>query len=234
MCLVFVNCLCVDNLVTVITINIFTAACIYGDPHVITLDGLKYTFNGKGEFTLIETEDNLFTLQGRMVEVEPAPGQTFDTGSPATVFSAIVGKQIDSDTVQFTLSSDGGIDTTVNGAVVDFEMLTDQLFLNVMVMEKPNKTYAATFSSGAYVEVQSANGFISLLLVSLPPSFQGTTTGLMGLFNGKIEDDLVPKVENGTADPISPNSTIEDIHNMFGITCKLKVMLFIPHILESN
>ena len=234
MCLVFVDCLCVDSLVTVITINIFITACIYGDPHVITLDGLKYTFNGKGEFTLIETEDNLFTLQGRMVEVEPAPGQTFNTVSPATVFSAIVGKQIDSDTVQFTLSSDGGINTTVNGAVVDFEMLTDQLFSDVMVMEKPNKTYAATFSSGAYVEVQSANGFISLLLVSLPPSFQGTTTGLMGSFNGNIEDDLVPKVENGTTDPISPNSTIEDIHNMFGITCKLKVMLFIPHILESN
>ena len=44
--------------------------------------------DGKGEFTLIETDPDLFTLQGRMVEVEPAPGQTFDSGSPATVFSA--------------------------------------------------------------------------------------------------------------------------------------------------
>jgi hypothetical protein len=198
---------------------LFTPACVYGDPHIITLDGLKYTFNGKGEFTLIQTVDNLFTLQGRMVEVKPAPGQSFGTVSPATVFSAIAGKQIDSDTVQFTLSlPDGGISTTVNDVLVDFEMLTEQSFFNVVVMEKLNETYAATFSSGAYIEVKSANGFISLLLVSLPTSFQGTTTGLMGSFNGDIEDDLLPKVENGTATPISSNSSIEDIHNLFGVT----------------
>ena len=70
---------------------------MYGDPHLVTLDGLKYTFNGKGEFTLIEMTDGSFTLQGRMVEATGA------TGSPvqATVFSALVCKQNDSDTVQF-------------------------------------------------------------------------------------------------------------------------------------
>ena len=197
-------------------------ACIYGDPHIITLDGLKYTFNGKGEYTLIETVDDLFTLQGRMVEVDPAPGQSFEAGSPATVFSAIVGKQNDSDTVQFTFSQpDGGINTTVNDVPVNFAMLTEQSFFNVVVMEKPNKTYAATFTSGAYIEVKSANGFISLLLVSLPASFQGTTSGLMGSFNGDTQDDLAPEVENGTTgEPISSNSSIEDIHNLFGVTCK--------------
>jgi len=29
---------------------------------MVTLDGFKYTFNGKGEFTLVEHEDELFTL----------------------------------------------------------------------------------------------------------------------------------------------------------------------------
>ena len=201
--------------------NSIATACIYGDPHIITLDGLKYTFNGKGEFTLIETDTDLFTLQGRMVEVEPAPGQTFDSGSPATVFSAIVAQQTDADTVQFTFSTDGRIITAVDGVLVDFEMLTEQSFTNVVVMDKGNETYMATFSSGAYVEVQSNNGFISLLLVSLPTSFMNTTTGLMGSFNGNTDYDLVPKVENGTANPISPNSTLEDIHNLFGITCKI-------------
>lgn len=36
---------------------------MFGDPHMVTLDGLKYTFNGKGEFTLIETTNNSFSLQ---------------------------------------------------------------------------------------------------------------------------------------------------------------------------
>ena len=153
--------------------------------------------------------------------MEPAPGEIFDSGSPATVFSAIVAKQADSDTVQFSLSSDGeGIITAVNSAPVDFNMLTEQMFSNVVVMDKGNKTFMATFSSGAYVEVQSANGFISLLLVSLPVSFKNATTGLMGSFNGDTDDDLAPKLENGEiGSPISPNSSISDTHNLFGITC---------------
>ena len=193
------------------------AACIYGDPHVITLDGLKYTFNGKGEFTLIETINSIFTLQGRMVEVPSNLGPA----APATVFSAIACKQNDSDTVQFTITADNAINTTVNGELVDFGMLAEQSYMNVVVMDKGNATYAATFSSGAYIEVQSANGFISLLLVSLPSNYINTTKGLMGSFNRDTEDDLAPKVGDETGDPIPSNSSLEEIHNQFGITCKL-------------
>jgi hypothetical protein len=39
-----------------------------GDPHIVTLDGVMWTFNGFGEFFLIRTKvDNAeFRLQGRM------------------------------------------------------------------------------------------------------------------------------------------------------------------------
>ena len=41
----------------------------FGDPHVRTLDGVEYTFNGLGEYTLIRIEDDAgqreFELQGR-------------------------------------------------------------------------------------------------------------------------------------------------------------------------
>ena len=63
---------------------------MYGDPHIVTLDGFKYTFNGKGEFTLIETVDNSFTLQGRMLEATDPDGSLV----PATVFTAIVGSRM--------------------------------------------------------------------------------------------------------------------------------------------
>ena len=188
----------------------------YGDPHIVTLDGLKYTFNGKGEFILIETTNNIITLQGRMVEVPSNLGQE----APATVFSAIACKQNDSDTVQFTVTADNVINTTVNGELVAFSMLAEQSYMNVVVMDKGNTSYAATFSSGAYIEVQSANGFMSLLLVSLPNNYINTTKGLMGSFNGDTEDDLAPKVGNGTGDPIPSDSSLEEIHDQFGITCK--------------
>ena len=196
----------------------YPPACIYGDPHVITLDGLRYTFNGKGEFTLIETVNEIFTLQGRMVEVETNPDLTFDSDSPATVFSAIAGKQIDSDRVQFTINDGNQIVSTVNEAAVDFEMLPEQSFMNVVVEDRGNGTYTAIFSSGAYIEVKSANGFISLLLVSLANNFMNMTRGLMGSFNGDTADDLAP---NGIGVPISSNSSLEEIHNQFGITCNL-------------
>ena len=151
-----------------------------------------------------------------MVEV---PDQSLISNAPATVFSAIVGKEADSDTVQFTLGAENEIITTVNGEPVDFEMLNEESFLNVIVMDKGNRTYAAAFSSGAYVEVTSNNGFISLLLVSLPNFFVNQTSGLMGSFNGDIHDDLVPR--NDAGQPISINSTLEEIHNQFGLTCKL-------------
>ena len=65
----------------------------------MTLDGHKYTFNGKGEFTMIQTEDDLFTLQGRMVEATNTSGSKV----PATVFSALAAKAWNSDTIQVGL-----------------------------------------------------------------------------------------------------------------------------------
>ena len=74
---------------------------IYGDPHIVTLDGHKYTFNGKGEFILIQTTSYVFALQGRMEQAIDPEG----TPSPGTVFTAIVAKQVSSNTsVQFEVN----------------------------------------------------------------------------------------------------------------------------------
>ena len=42
---------------------------MYGDPHIRTLDGLEYAFNGYGEYTLLKISDSssgevVFELQG--------------------------------------------------------------------------------------------------------------------------------------------------------------------------
>lgn len=62
---------------------------------MVTFDGHPYTFNGKGEFVLVDTSDGSFTLQGRMLPITTAQ----NTQSQGTVYKAIVGKQNDSDTV---------------------------------------------------------------------------------------------------------------------------------------
>ena len=96
----------------------------------MTLDGYKYTFNGRGEFTLIEAANSSFTLQGRMVDIASQNG-----GAPlATVFSAIVAREVDSDTVQFEISARDGIVARVNGEEVDFNVV-EQQFKNVTVTD---------------------------------------------------------------------------------------------------
>ncbi len=60
---------------------IYVSAWFWGDPHITTLDGRVYTFNGWGEYTLlsIDTEESSFRLQGRTQPV---------VNSSATQFSA--------------------------------------------------------------------------------------------------------------------------------------------------
>ena len=38
----------------------------FGDPHMITLDGVQYTFNGYGEYHILQIAGPEFDLQGRM------------------------------------------------------------------------------------------------------------------------------------------------------------------------
>ena len=109
-----------------------------GDPHIFTLDGLKYTFNGRGEFVLLEHVDDVFVLQGRMVDIISL------LSISATVFSAIVGKQNDSDAVQFEINQQfNGIDVIVAGELIDMEGLYEISFNNVRVFNFGNDSYAA-------------------------------------------------------------------------------------------
>ena len=190
----------------------FNVACIYGDPHIVTLDGHKYTFNGKGEFILIETDNGTFSLQGRMAEAINSFGQE----AGATVFTSLVLKEVDSDTVQVDLTPDGLV-ALVNGEKVDFGNMTKLEFDQVNVEKGANQTITVTFGSGTFMEVTSANDIISTMVVSLPTVMQGLTRGLMGNYNGNITDDLQSKNESTT---VPLNSSLEDIHYSFGITCE--------------
>ena len=181
----------------------------------MTLDGLKYTFNGKGEFILIETEDGSFTMQGRM---EPAKTAN-NLNALGTVFTAIVAIQHETNTiVQFEIRAKG-VKVRVDGEFIDFDEMKEMKFDNVMVEDRGNATVIAAFSKGTSIELKVENGIVSVMLVSLPVNQKGKTRGLMGNFNGDPSDDLLPK---GGSSPLPSNSSMEDIHHLFGMTCKLK------------
>ena len=160
--------------------------------------------------------DGRFTLQGRMINTV----YTFNRATfiSATVFSAIVGKQNDSDAVQFEINQQSnGIDVIVGGKMINLNGIFQVTFNNVTVFNLGNNTFAASFSSGCFIKVKEENGFISVFSVNVPSSFKGLTRGLMGNFNGDITDDLMA---SDSIEPLPYNLTIEVIHNDFGFTCK--------------
>ena len=164
---------------------------------------------------MIATDYNSFTLQGRMVEAVNREGEN----SPATVYSALVGRMTDSDTVQIELRPTGLV-TLVNGEEIAFETNGTEVleFQNVLIQDRGNDTISVFFANGAYIEVKEENDIISVVIVSLPVAFRGRTSGLMGNFNGDTSDDLTPK---GGGQPIPLNSSLEVIHEQFGITCEM-------------
>ena len=195
----------------------FTTGWWFGDPHIVTLDGHKYTFNGKGDYILLDTDDNSFTLHGRMEEVSMVNG---NPASGGTVFTALVARQSDSDTIQFELREE--LYPRINGVVDMFTDINEKTFTNVIVQRKGNDSFSAAFSSGVYIEVSAVTQsnlapYISVVIVSMPVSYQGLTRGLMGNYNGDTADDLVPR---SGGDPLPLNSTLDTLHWNFGVTCK--------------
>lgn len=56
-------------------------AVVFGDPHIITFDGVSYSFNGKGEYTLVTSAEKQLTIQGR---TEPVNGELLKALSSET------------------------------------------------------------------------------------------------------------------------------------------------------
>ena len=75
---------------------VFTATG-FGDPHMITLDGVEYTFNGYGEYEILKVAGPDFKLQGRM---QPLINDDDGTKTRATVYKAFAMKENTSDVVQ--------------------------------------------------------------------------------------------------------------------------------------
>ena len=188
---------------------------VYGDPHLITMDGHRYTFNGRGEFVLAESNDGSFQLQGQL--------GTYRDGVDATVLLAVAVRTTESENIVFRATTDGII-TSVREKRVNFGAIQEQDFDGVTLVNKQNKKeIKAFFFNGAYIEVRHDKGFISALLVSLPEGFAGRLQGLLGNYNGNTEDDFVPF---GSNESLPFNTTSKNIHYQFGLTCELKPFNF--------
>ncbi|XP_018417073.1 PREDICTED: mucin-4 [Nanorana parkeri] len=189
---------------------------MFGDPHITTLDGFSYTFNGLGDFTLVHASDGdiTFTLQGR----------TEQTGTAqATNFKAFAVKYSSSTadvTVEWYLGSDNSTYTLVNGQNVSFsysgDIDADINNSNVGVFFLKNDSITATFEGVLSVSVSQYFGMLTAVS-SLPSQFINKTKGLLGTWNNDQSDDFMRP--NGTTIP--SNSSEADKYT-YGLLWEVK------------
>ena len=68
--------------------SILLVATGFGDPHVFTLDGFEYTFNGLGEYVLLQMPSMDLVVQARTSQAVNG------TGDSMFIFACGVGQEI--------------------------------------------------------------------------------------------------------------------------------------------
>ncbi|KAK2190852.1 hypothetical protein NP493_66g04024 [Ridgeia piscesae] len=198
-----------------------TIGWFFGDPHIRTLEGFQYTFNGLGEYTLIETTYGNFTLQGRTAKAIDKNGAERD----ATIFSAFAAKDDDSDTIHvgMTADKDGLVVFLNNEDMTDWfnssDVNDDRDFTSILITKTNSTQLQLTFKSGFSLTIGVSAEQLDIT-VGAPDAFKNQTKGLMGVFNGDATDDLLPPGEN--ARPLSNSSSEKTIFTDFGELWKIE------------
>ncbi|XP_059170016.1 mucin-4-like [Physella acuta] len=186
-----------------------------GDPHIVTLDGKKYTFNGRGEYFLIKTDD--FVLQART-----APANTSkDVVTNATVFVAFAAKdgnatfQVELDfTYTGMIISANGADITRDFYATEDYQTQSETGVTVTRSNSSDKIKAtAAFPTGFSFEVYVGMENLEFA-INVPNSYQNKTKGLLGVFNKDPKDDFT--LPDGTVLTEEQTNTERKISENFG------------------
>ncbi|XP_072228345.1 sushi domain-containing protein 2-like [Leuresthes tenuis] len=164
------------------------SAVVFGDPHFITFDGVSYSFNGKGEYTLLTSAEKQLTIQGR-TEPPTVNGNTIN----ATKLSSVAMREASSDIVEVRLDSGHDrLEVLHNEKVLSFAEQSWMDLHGVFVFSPTSTNVTVMFPSGAGVEVRLTEETM-MTTVLLPEEFKETSLGLLGNMNGDAKDDLVFK-----------------------------------------
>ncbi|XP_064385332.1 uncharacterized protein LOC135334155 isoform X5 [Halichondria panicea] len=166
-----------------------------GDPHLTNLDGTKFTFNGWGEYILLEleTDNTTFWVQARMHPL---------VDSNATELGGFAFAMSRDTPVEIRLNATRQLDILISG-----EDVTDQL-VNVSssistdfysVSRSSSNSILATFPNGMGLMVTLSS--MLTFTVIIPDAFRGLTRGMVGNYNGDVTDDV--RFRNGTLVPLS-------------------------------
>ncbi|XP_052809761.1 uncharacterized protein LOC128238179 isoform X2 [Mya arenaria] len=177
----------------------FDFAVSWGDPHVLTLDGKKFIFNGLGEYTLLKhnVEGNTFDLQARTERAVTVNNTVTD----ATIYTAFAAKDSSGSSVHVELNTKrngiilyvNNIDRTADQANDSFTLHAENnTFIVVKHRDGKNKTNLEIdfVKSGVSLSIFTGNGMLTLK-TTVNASLKGKVRGLFGNFDGDPDNDFI-------------------------------------------
>ncbi|XP_038055045.1 sushi domain-containing protein 2-like [Patiria miniata] len=176
-----------------------------GDPHLTSLDGYKFTFNGAGEFLMASSEEHNLTFQARMERYR---------NTNASVYTAFVLQVNDSSKVQVQLSNMNETLILVDGEPwrLDPRPVKVHYLRGVQIRFNSDLTkIKIAFNAGIAVTVY-IDAEVMSFIAQLDTNFQGQVKGLLGNLNGNPDDDL--QFPNGTI--LESASSLKELHK-FGL-----------------
>lgn len=169
-----------------------------GDPHFLTLDDLSYTFNGYGEYTLLDIPTSQFNIQIRIAPLLNDNNELTD----GTVFKAIAVKDAN-DTIQLEINSLNQVWILYNGQIIDSNELDSIVFETLSVIITEDR-YFIKSSKKISIEIGLTSEKNALSIVcNVPKTFNAKTRGLLGNFDGNPANDFV--LPNGTIITLDSN-----------------------------
>ncbi|XP_033127134.1 sushi domain-containing protein 2-like [Anneissia japonica] len=189
-----------------------------GDPHIQTLDGLAYTFNGHGEYILMNSLDGMFMMQGRTEPIQVTGNITMPN---ATRFTAIAAQYNDGTKVHVSLNQIRGLTVHVTDRdnkwfQIKFDLTPTWYDAGVTIVytlgtNVKSVSVTVAFDFGLVFTVEAANDIMSIQVLG-PHVMRDNTSGLLGNWNNDFTDDL----QTPDGDYLPSNSSIRDIHHDFG------------------
>ncbi|XP_078693925.1 mucin-like protein [Branchiostoma floridae x Branchiostoma belcheri] len=188
-----------------------TTSCC--DPHLTTLDGNKYSFNGLGDFLMADVDNGEYQLQSRM---SLAAGTEH-----ATIITTIIAYQKEKQPIQIQVSGDSDLELYVNGSFTDLSVLDKEGYDlevgdNALVTKPANNSLLVIFFSGITIQASARKGML-FIDFSSPPEFLGKIRGLLGKFDGDKSNDF--EGSDGVITPVSASE--QQLYEDFGITWQL-------------
>ncbi|MDZ7706226.1 MAG: S8 family serine peptidase [Trueperaceae bacterium] len=171
----------------------------WGDPHLVSFDGLKYDFQAAGEFVFVIDSSGDLEVQARQeptgnrpVSINTAVATLVDASNPATRSGFYADETP-------PLRVDGSPQSLSDGAT---------LALGSGQIARQGNTYTVTYPSGAQLEV-NLNGNHINLNVRLTTAQSGQVSGLLGDADGSRSNDLTERGGTVLAQPV-------DFYQLYG------------------